>query len=272
MFLDNVSRKQAFFTHLLVSTAIFGVISYLIVFQWYPSFYFTLDGGIRGITTIFFVDVVLGPGLTLLVFKPGKKSLRFDMAVILILQLSALSWGVHSVYTERSGSAVFHWGKFSCVNHYDTEKMDMVSIRAGASGKQWLSYLPAPDTLDEFHDFLKEPYMNNSSPVYYYAEKIVPMDEQTTAKLARYELDIKELREENAAFADTTAAYIEQHPGNNVDYKLIPLSCRYAKALAVYDMHSLKIKELIDVETGLRAADSKDLQSKDITVKIKKHK
>ena len=42
--------------------------------------------------TIFLVDVVLGPGLTLMVFKPGKPGLKFDMAAIVVLQMVALSW------------------------------------------------------------------------------------------------------------------------------------------------------------------------------------
>ena len=266
MLLDNVTRKQAFYTHLAVSSGIFIIIAYLIVFHWYPDFYFSLDGGLRGITTIFFVDIVLGPGLTLLVFKPGKKSLRFDMTVILLFQLVALSWGVHSVYSERSGSAVFYWGKISCVSHNDTKPMNMTAIESGISGRQRLSFLPAPDTIDEFHDFAKGAFINNSSEIYYYPEKILPMDEPVLSKLSRYELDMEELRNENTSHSDGVEGYIKQHPGNNTDYKLIPVACRYKKAIAVYDMQALKIKELIDVATSVRAADNKDFVAKNVTV------
>jgi len=170
----NFTRRRAFLTHLSASTIIFLVISYLIVFHWYPDFYFTLDGGLRGIVTIFSVDVVLGPGLTLLVFKPGKKSLRFDMTVILLIQLLALSWGIHSVYTERSGSTVFYWGKFASVTHEDTAKMNMGPILKGPSGKQRLGFLKAPETVDSFFDFVKKAFQHHSSEIYYYADKIVP--------------------------------------------------------------------------------------------------
>ena len=269
MILDGVTRTQAFLTHLAVSGVVFIVIAYLIVFQWYPDFYFTLDGGLRGIATIFFVDVVLGPGLTLLVFKPGKKSLRFDMSVILLFQIMALSWGVHSVYTERSGSAVFYWGKFSCVSHNDTAAMDMGAISAGPSGKQRLGFLNAPDTLDAFHDFVSEPFLKGSSEIYFYADKIVPLDESTVSKLARYELSLDELRDENASFAESVENYAKQNPGSNTTYKLFPLACRYGNAIAVYDLDEMRVVDLLELNTKIRAADSRQLVPTNISVKYK---
>lgn len=266
MILKDVTRKQAFLTHLGVSSVIFLVLVYFIVFQWYPDFYFTLDGGLRGITTIFVVDVVLGPGLTLLVFKPGKKSLRFDMAVILIMQISALSWGVHSVYSERSGAAVFYWGKLSCVSERDTENMDMTAISRGPGGKQRLAFLDAPETTDQFFDFVKKPFMAGSSEIYYYADKIKPFDENVVNKLNRYELGIQQVKAENESHAAAFENYIEQNRGNNTSYKLIPISCRYGNAVAVYDTERLRIRDLIRIDTSLRAADSMRLVPDNISV------
>ena len=39
------------------------------------------------------VDVVIGPLLTLIVFDPKKKHLKFDLVVIAALQLAALAYG-----------------------------------------------------------------------------------------------------------------------------------------------------------------------------------
>jgi hypothetical protein len=269
MVLDGFTRRQAFLTHLAVSGVIFIVIAYLIIYHWYPDFYFTLDGGLRGIATIFFVDIVLGPGLTLLVFKPGKKSLRFDMSVILLFQLIALSWGVHSVYSERSGSAVFYWGKFSCVSHNDTAAMAMDSIAAGPSGKQRLGFLKAPDTLEAFHDFVSGPFKAGSSEIYFYADKIVPLDGATVEMLGRYQLSLDELRKENPDFAASMENYTRQNPGSNATYKLIPLACRYGNAIAVYDMQEMRVENLLEINTKIRAADSKELIPTNISVKYK---
>lgn len=252
MVFSGISRKQAFLTHLAVSTLIFIVISYLIVFHWFPEFYFFLDGGIRAITTIFFVDVVLGPGLTLLVFKPGKKSLKFDMAVILLLQISALFWGVSSVYSERPGATVFYWGKFSCLAHSDTAEMNMAAIAAGPGGRQRLAFLQRPDSIDEFVSFSKEPYDHQSAEIYYYGDRIVPLDESVVKRLQNYRLDLSKLAAENDTAAKHVQLYLERHAGDVEHINLIPLSCRYGSALAVYDTRALKITHLLEVETKLR--------------------
>ena len=252
MILTEISRKQAFFTHFGVSSIIFLVLSYLIIFHWYPEFYFTLDGGQRAIATIFFVDVVLGPGLTLLVFKPGKKSLKFDMSVILVVQLSALIWGVHNVYTERSATTVFYQGKFTCISQPDAGEINLAAISAGPSGKQNLSLLKRPDTVDEMLEFTKEAFAHRSSAVYYYGEKFLPLDENVVSRLDKYQLDMAALREENTQFADTVEADAMIY-ADDERYQLIPLSCRYAKVITVYDRQALQIASILEVPTLLTA-------------------
>ena len=255
MVFSNVTRKQAFLAHLAASMCLFVILLYLIVFQWFPEFYFYLDGGIRAIGTLFFVDVVLGPGLTLLVFKPGKKSLKFDMAVILLLQLSALTWGINNVYTERSGSAVFYWGKFSCLANNITGDMNMVAITAGPSGRQRLSFLQRPDTAEGVHAYVKESFMHGTSEIYYFGEKIVPMDELVVSRLNNYQLDLTALAKENKAVAKEVGDYIERHQADMWHIKLVPLSCRFGSAIAAYDMNKLKIIDYfeIDRKISLRA-------------------
>jgi hypothetical protein len=252
MRISDVTRQQAFLTHLLVSTCIFIVISYLIVFHWYPEFYFFIDGGVRGIVTIFFVDVVLGPGLTLLVFKPGKKTLKFDMAIILILQFSALVWGIKSVYTERPATTVFYWGKFSCIAHKDAGEIDLQPIKAGPSGRQRLSILLRPDTIDERYSFTKEAFDHQTSEIYYYGSKILPLDKDRLNRMDKYELDLEELRKLEASDADRVEAFIGS-TAISEPYKLIPLACRYGNAIAVYDPRQLRIVDTLDVSANIRA-------------------
>lgn len=252
MVLTEISRKQAFLTHLAASSTVFLLLSYLIVFHWYPDFYFFLDGGNRAIATIFFVDVVLGPGLTLLVFKPGKKHLKFDMTMVLLVQFSALVWGVNNVYTERSATSVFFLGKFNCISRPDAAEIDLVAVEAGPSGKQKLSFLQRPDTVDELLEFTKEAFAHQSSAIYYYGEAIVPLDEQVVARLDKYQLDPAALRKENVQYAATVDAVINNQYSDN-RYQLVPLSCRYATVVAVYDKEQLRITDTLDVPTSLSA-------------------
>ena len=42
------------------------------LFEWFPDFYYAIDGGWEGMRLIIGVDLVLGPMLTLVVFKARK--------------------------------------------------------------------------------------------------------------------------------------------------------------------------------------------------------
>lgn len=101
------TRYGAFAIHLLVSIVIFIFLAAVIVFIWYPGFLFQTDGGWQGIRLIAGVDFVLGPVLTLLVYKVGKPSLKLDLSVIAIIQIAALTYGSWLVHQERPLAVVY---------------------------------------------------------------------------------------------------------------------------------------------------------------------
>tara|TARA_E500000331_G_scaffold143902_1_gene140206 strand:- start:319 stop:756 length:438 start_codon:yes stop_codon:yes gene_type:complete len=103
-----MSRFTAAFFHFLISFAVFLVLVYLIVFIWFPGFFFTIDGGWEGMRIIIGVDLVLGPILTLVVFKQGKPGLNFDLAAIGLFQSICLAVGVYIVYSERPQFFVYY--------------------------------------------------------------------------------------------------------------------------------------------------------------------
>jgi hypothetical protein len=65
------------------------------------------------------VDVVLGPLLTFIVYKRGKKSLKFDLCVIALVQLFFLAYGLNAVYRGRPTYIVFVLDRFEVVKQID---------------------------------------------------------------------------------------------------------------------------------------------------------
>lgn len=114
-----MSRFAAFSIHLGISFLIFLVLAYLVVFEWYPGIFFDTDGGWRGMRIIIAVDLVLGPLLTLIVFKAGKPGLKFDLTLIALVQFACLSAGTYVVFSERPIAVVFSDGRFSVMNKGD---------------------------------------------------------------------------------------------------------------------------------------------------------
>ena len=94
-------KIRAFGLHALLSTfaATLGI---LVVFGlWYPPPLNTASGVTRIFLIVLAVDVVLGPLLTFVVFKRGKKTLKFDLAIIATLQIAALCYGMWTVAQGR---------------------------------------------------------------------------------------------------------------------------------------------------------------------------
>lgn len=96
-----MTRFKAAGIHLALSALIVAIVLFLMLFVWYPSGFFKLLGGSDLVYIIAGVDVCLGPLLTLAVFNPAKKSLKFDLAVIGILQVGALIYGAQVMFQSR---------------------------------------------------------------------------------------------------------------------------------------------------------------------------
>jgi len=125
----KLNRYRAFGVHLLGSIIVALLAAILVFVVWYPA----PLASATGVGTIFLlllaVDVVIGPCITLLVFNPAKKELKFDLAVVLLLQIGALLYGMHAVWVARPVYLVFNAGRFDLVyaNDLGPEKLKEVS-------------------------------------------------------------------------------------------------------------------------------------------------
>ncbi|WP_291354956.1 TfpX/TfpZ family type IV pilin accessory protein [Acinetobacter sp. UBA3106] len=112
-------RLKFFLSHLSISFLIALLVVGLVFFIWYPS---PLASAV-GVTHIFLmllaIDVIVGPVLGLLVYKEGKKSLKFDIAVIIALQVSALCYGVYSIEQGRPAWLVYYVDRFELIRKND---------------------------------------------------------------------------------------------------------------------------------------------------------
>ncbi|MCU4388297.1 TfpX/TfpZ family type IV pilin accessory protein [Acinetobacter haemolyticus] len=112
-------RLKFFLSHLSISAMIALIVVGVVFFIWYPS---PLAKAV-GVTHIFLmliaIDVVVGPILGFIVYKEGKKSLKFDIAVIIALQVSALCYGVYSIEQGRPAWLVYYVDRFELVRKND---------------------------------------------------------------------------------------------------------------------------------------------------------
>lgn len=120
-----MSRWKAASIHLSMSMAI-GLVSAALIFGvWYPRPYSQAMGAFELVFLRMGVDIVLGPLLTLAVFKTGKKYLRVDLAIIGLAQACALGYGLSVVVRAGPVFIVGEIDRFVLVSADDLDSSDL---------------------------------------------------------------------------------------------------------------------------------------------------
>ncbi|MEN8331949.1 TfpX/TfpZ family type IV pilin accessory protein [Acinetobacter baumannii] len=132
-------RLKFFFGHLVFS---FGIASFIITWiflVWYPQ---PLAKAV-GVTHIFLmmvaIDVILGPILGLLVYKEGKKTLKFDLTIIILIQLSALVYGLYSIAQGRPVWLVYNVDRFELVRKNEIIDTNIQKAQAQFRTPSWFN-------------------------------------------------------------------------------------------------------------------------------------
>lgn len=110
-----LARIKAAGIHLATSLSIAGVLVLLILKVWYPSSLFELANGKDIFLLLLGCDITLGPLLTLIIFniKKPKSELARDVAIIALVQLSAMFYGLSTLLDARPAYIVYNAGQFN---------------------------------------------------------------------------------------------------------------------------------------------------------------
>jgi hypothetical protein len=119
-----MSRWKAAAIHISISALIGLISATLIFFVWYPRPYSHAAGADKLVLLLLGVDVVLGPLLTLIVFRAGKWGMRFDLVVIAIAQACAFVYGTSVVVRARPAFVVANVDRFTLVAANDIDEAD----------------------------------------------------------------------------------------------------------------------------------------------------
>ena len=125
-----MNKLKAAGIHLLLSIFIVAIVFAIMYWLWYPKGYFTIMGGKVLLTLIGGVDIFLGPLLTFVVFKAGKKSLKFDLFCIGAMQIAALAYGTYVMFQARPVFTVFNKDKFQIAAVVDIVDYELAKAKS----------------------------------------------------------------------------------------------------------------------------------------------
>lgn len=115
---DFSVRAKAAAIHLGICAVIIASVAFLVFDIWYPWPYSVISGGQHLLLLILSVDLALGPLMTLVIFNRSKTRahLRRDIAVIAILQMLGLVYGIYTMFEARPVAMVFEVDQFRVIS------------------------------------------------------------------------------------------------------------------------------------------------------------
>jgi hypothetical protein len=223
-----VSRFRAAFYHLSISFVIFIALAYVVLFVWFPDFFFRIDGGWEGMRILIGVDLVLGPLLTLMVFKAGKPGLKFDLTMIGTFQAACLAAGLYVIYSERPIFFIYYEQHFysSSADTFTRFGVDTPDSKKFSDISPAYVYVQPPDNAIEQADVLKILY-DDEVPPWTYALWYTPLDEHM-ARVLQEGISEGEIRGRDVD--KNLDAWLEKHGGEFSDYAFFPIHSRYRDA------------------------------------------
>lgn len=241
-----MSRFKAFSIHFAISFFIFLILLYFILIQWYPQPLFSTDGGWRVIRIIVGVDLILGPLLTLIVFKAGKPGLKFDLTMIALVQTLALSWGIWTTYNERPAAIIYTIDYFTPVPAYQLKEVGMTTKELKKFGNNWPILIYSDIPKEKTSEIIAEA-ARAGQPLYlltkYYrkfSNNQSQVLKESSMNLAKYVEDKPNLKTiyQHSLLTGTAKT--------NISY--LGLHSREKWVTAIFDLDSMKIIDTIDIE------------------------
>jgi hypothetical protein len=219
-----MTKLRAFAIHLAASTTIFLVFLGIMFFIWYPTPYFEVDGGWKVLRVLVGVDVVLGPLLTLILFKPGKPGLKFDMSCIVLMQLSALLYGGTITYQQRPAFVVFGVDRFTSIPAAEVEfdKLKYPELKRSVSLGPVLAKAHFPEDPKARQELMFGVVFGGEKDIEFRPELYEPY-QPDPQELRTHSLDLTRITALSPEAKETVDRFIARQGGRLEDYLYLPL-------------------------------------------------
>lgn len=230
--------------HLLLSLVVISLAIGLIITFWFPDSLMLVSNFKEIALLLISIDLVLGPVLTFVVFNPAKKSLKFDLATIAVIQISALSYGLFMLYQSHPVYIAFNVDRFTLVSAIDAkpELAVLKEFKISKTSSPKLVVAKLPEDEKERSDLTMgvasgEPDIELRPNLYH------PYEDNISDILAK-SLD-PEIIFKYAEPKEKLATFIKKHGKKKEDYAYFPLEGTSKDAVWVLDKKTAKPVGLI---------------------------
>lgn len=252
------TRGVAFAIHLTLSLLVFSALVLVMFLYWFPGELFFLDGGWQGLKLVAMIDLVLGPALTLVLYKPGKPKLLTDMSLIAMVQISALAYGFHTTHQQRTVAIVFAEKGFNTLSASDNREADrqLLALDEQPAPLPPASLLQLPLLLtpepapEDYGQFLAD-ILNGYPGPQERSDLYVPAAQHPQA-MRKNALDWQQIAERGSE--EAVRAALRKKKLDDESIELYTFRARYARGIVIYDPSRSTIVDFIPDDKPTAAA------------------
>lgn len=239
--------------HALLSALAVGALVLVATRLWYPDFLFEADGGWQGLRIVVLVDLVLGPLLTFVVFRRGKRGLALDLGLVAGLQLLAFVSGAWLMWSERPIAVALSDGRFYTVSASDFSDAGMpVALPGHLPGERpWIVVIDLPEDA-QAQGRLRLARLQSEQPLYLEVDRYRPLASRPEVALAAAQSWSRIAEGGDAGIQDWLAAR-----GRPWDaQRFVPFSSRYLHGFLALSPDGREVLGLVPTPPSYRFIDN----------------
>ena len=233
-----MSRWKAFAIHLAISAFVALVFLLVCRFYWFDGPLFAVMGGLGLLSILIPVDVILGPVLTLLVFKAGKPKLKLDLSLIAFIQLAALIYGAVIMVQARPLYVVLYHEELRVVRPMDLAKMPWMD--SVLSPTRFVRVSGDIGALADIEEQMAE--LTGGVPPHLKPENYQPIEAHKEELRASLTTSLPTVLK---GFQRRLDNLLERLPSSPKGYGAIPIKARGGMHVAVFERESLELVTIL---------------------------
>lgn len=201
---------------------------------WYPGAYFEISGTGRLLAVLAAVTLIVGPGLSAFVYKPGKKGLKVDLALLAGVEFLAVAVAVSLIYVRQPYFTVFAVDRFEAVSwqEVDATQIRYAELRRRPGHAPRLVYAELPADPEVFDRLMDETIFEGKKDIDRRPEFWLPYSAGIPAVAAAAQ-PLESLLQGDSERAASVKRWMQHRDAKNGEYVFLPLRGKHDDALMI---------------------------------------
>ena len=232
----HMTRRQLFQIRFAATAAAMLLLYLLLRWLWFPGGYFALSGIGKLLLLLVGVTLVVGPGLSTFLYKPGKRGLKFDLVVLACVEVVIIGWALLQFDARKPVFAVFAVDRFEAVPRaeIDPEQLAASPIARPRGFGQRLVYAALPTDAEVMNRLIDETVFMGMQDIDRRPEFWQPYPEGISTLLAAA-VPLAQFLTADDARAGPVRRWLARQHARAEDYVYLPLRARTGDGVIIID-------------------------------------